>query len=122
MKTDPRLKSHVRELRKNMTPAEGILWTALRDRRFLGYKFRRQQVMGEFILDFYCSNTLIALEIDGETHLGKEANDERRTIWLEQQNIKVLRFWNTQVYDELEPVLESIFHECDARKNLRFLC
>ncbi len=120
MKTNPRLKAHARDLRKNMTPAERILWIALRDRRFAGYKFRRQQVVGDYIIDFYCTNALLALEIDGETHLGKEESDERRTIWLQQQNIKVLRFWNTQVYDELESVLELIFRECDARKDLRF--
>jgi very-short-patch-repair endonuclease len=120
MKTNPRLKSHARDLRKNMTPAERILWTALRDRRFAGYKFRRQQVVGEYVLDFYCSNALLALEIDGKTHLGKEESDSRRTTWLEEQNIKVLRFWNTQVYDELESALEFIFRECDARKDLRF--
>jgi very-short-patch-repair endonuclease len=120
MKQDARLKEHARELRKNMTPAERILWGALRGRQFAGYKFRRQQPFGEYVLDFFCSNTRLALEIDGETHLGKEKPDERRSQWLEQQGIKVLRFWNTQVYDELEAVLEMIFRECEARKDLRF--
>ena len=113
MKTNPHLKAHARELRQNLTPAERILWSALRGRRFVGYKFRRQQVMGEYILDFYCANTMLSLEIDGETHLGKEQHDERRTRWIEQQGIKVLRLWNTQVYDELEAVLEAIFRECE---------
>ena len=63
---------------------------------------------------------LMALEVDGETHLGKEKSDERRTAWIEKQGIKVMRFWNTQVFDELESVLEAIFRECDARKGMRF--
>ena len=103
-----------------MTPAERILWRELRGRRFAGYKFRRQQIMGGYVLDFYCSNTQLAIEVDGETHLGKEKSDERRSQWLEKQGIKTLRFWNTQVYDELEAVLEMAFRECDARKDLRF--
>ncbi len=109
MKSDPRLKAHARELRLNMTPAERILWSALRDRRFAGFKFRRQQVFGEYVLDFFCSNARLAIEVDGETHLGKEQSDERRSQWLGQQGVKVLRFWNTHVYDELEAVLEAIF-------------
>ena len=76
MKTNPTLTARARELRKNMTPAERILWKALRGRRFVNYKFRRQQPFGEYILDFYCSNTQIELEIDGETHLGREPHDE----------------------------------------------
>ena len=119
MRTDSRLKAHARQLRKEMTPAERILWHELRGRRFDGLKFRRQQIMGEYILDFYCAQTLLAIEVDGETHLGKETSDEKRSQWIERQGIKVLRFWNTQVYDELEAVLELIFRECDARKNQR---
>jgi very-short-patch-repair endonuclease len=83
-------------------------------------KFRRQHPFAEYILDFYCSNTRLLLEIDGETHLGNEKADERRSAWLQQQGVKVLRFWNTQICDELESVLEMIFRECDARKDLRF--
>ena len=120
MKSAPRLKAYARELRQNMTPAERILWAALRRRRFAGYKVRRQQIVGGYVLDFYCSNARLALEVDGETHLGKEKSDERRSQWLEEQGIRVLRFWNTQVYDELEAVLELVFRECKGRKDLRF--
>ncbi len=120
MQKDPQLKSYARELRKNMTPAERILWQALRGGRLAGFKFRRQQPFGEYVLDFYCSNASLALEIDGETHLGKESADDRRSQWLEQQGIKVLRFWNTQIYDELDGVLELIFRECETRNDSRF--
>jgi very-short-patch-repair endonuclease len=120
MKNDARLKAAARELRQNMTPAEKILWAALRGRRFAGFMFRRQQVVGAYILDFYCSSTMLTIEVDGETHLGKEQPDRSRTDWLEQRGIKVPRFWNTQIYDELEAVLELIFRECDERMDLRF--
>ncbi len=120
MERNPHLKTHARELRKNMTPAERILWGSFRGRRLTEFTFRRQQVFGEYILDFYSSSTILVLEIDGETHLGKEAPDERRSQWLEQHGIKVLRFWNTQIYDELDGVLELVFRECEARKDLRF--
>src|SRR6185369_14324407 len=89
MKTNPELKAHARELRKGMTPAEKILWRALRDRRLCEYKFRRQQVFGKYVLDFYCANARLVLEIDGETHLGKEKSDEQRDTWLAERGIKV---------------------------------
>ncbi|MBI1830216.1 MAG: DUF559 domain-containing protein [Planctomycetes bacterium] len=97
-----------------------MLWKELRGRRFAGFKFRRQQVFGSHVLDFYCSNARLALEVDGETHLGKEKLDERRNLWLERQTIKVLRFWNSQIYDELESVLELVFRECECRRDQRF--
>jgi very-short-patch-repair endonuclease len=73
-------------------------------------------VIDSFIVDFYCAEAGLVLEIDGETHLGKEALDQRRQGWLEQQGYTVLRFWNTDVYDDLEVVLEAIWLECGARK------
>src|SRR5262249_47755024 len=116
MKTDPLLKDLSRELRRQSTPAEHILWPLLRGRRLGGLKFRRQQVVGPFILDFFRAETTIAVELDGETHLGNEDKDKTRQEWLEKQGIKVLRFWNTEVYDDQEAVLEMIWRECDARR------
>ncbi len=118
MKADPYLKARARELRRNMTPAERILWNALRGRRFAGFKFRRQQVFGTYVLDFYCANARLTIEVDGETHLEKSKDDERRSDWLEKQGVKVLRFWNNQIYDELEAVLELLFRECEARRDM----
>jgi very-short-patch-repair endonuclease len=99
-----------------MTPAERILWNAVRGRRFVGFKFRRQQVFGGYILDFFCSHIKLVLEIDGESHLANEEYDKKRSQWLESQGIKVLRFWNNQIFDDLDSVLEMIFRECDARR------
>jgi very-short-patch-repair endonuclease len=116
MRLDPWFKQRSRELRDELTPAESILWAQLRGRRFSGLKFRRQHVIGSFIVDFYCAEVSLILEIDGETHLGKAPLDEARQSWLQAQGYRVLRFWNTEVYDELEPVLEAIWQECEARR------
>ncbi len=75
MRLDAWFKQRSRDLRHEATPAEGILWRKLRERRFSGLKFRRQHVIGSFIVDFYCAEVAMILEIDGETHLGKEALD-----------------------------------------------
>jgi very-short-patch-repair endonuclease len=115
MKKDPLLKSRSRALRREMTPAEKILWGRLRDRRFAGFKFRRQHVIGPYIVDFYCAQARLVLEIDGETHLGRERPDQTRQSWLEGQGLKVVRFWNTEVYDDGDPVMEIIWRECVAR-------
>jgi very-short-patch-repair endonuclease len=88
-----------RELRREMTPAERIVWKQLRDRRFAGFKFRRQQPIGPYIVDFFCASRRLVVELDGETHLGKEVNDQIRQGYLERQGLRVLRFWNTEVYE-----------------------
>jgi len=114
MRIDPWYKQRARELRHEATPAEAILWKQLRGRRFAGFKFRRQHVIGSFIVDFYCAEVALLLEIDGETHLGKETLDQQRQRWLEERGYRVIRFWNTDVYDNLEVILESIWCECTA--------
>jgi len=113
MKNDPNLLAKARELRKNLTPAEERLWFHLRDRRFAGLKFRRQQTIGAFIVDFFCSKVKLVIELDGETHLGNEAKDTHRDGWLSQQGYRVLRYYNTQVFDELDAVLEDIWRACE---------
>ena len=117
MKIDPTLKGNARALRKNLSPAERILWKSLRGRRFAGFKFRRQHPWGNYILDFYCPDASVVVEVDGETHLGREKEDSQRTRWLEQQGLKIFRVWNNQVYDELESVLEGIYLECMCRSS-----
>jgi len=74
----------------------------LRDRQCAGFKFRRQHVVGPFIVDFFCASCSLGVEIDGETHLGRERADFKRQRFLETEGLKVLRFWNTEVYDDLE--------------------
>src|SRR5262245_7254876 len=112
MKKQPTLKTRARELRRHLTPAEKTLWRHLRGRRFAGFKFRRQFATGRYILYFCCPALNLILEIDGETHLGNETRDLERQRWLEAQGCRVLRFWNTEVYDDLETVLEAIWIGC----------
>jgi very-short-patch-repair endonuclease len=94
-------------LRKNATDAERQLWRYLRKRQ-LGVKFRQQQPLGHYIVDFVCFEKRLIIEIDGGQHQEQIVYDEIRTDWLKQQGYKVLRFWNNQVLYEIEAVLEAI--------------
>ena len=101
---------YARQLRANMTPAEGILWRELRNRRFAGVKFRRQQPLDCYIADFFCAAARLVIELDGDSHMGKEERDAQRQIYIESHGIRVIRFWNVEVYDELGWVLDCIDH------------
>ncbi len=114
-KLDPVIKEHARSLRRNLAPAEKILWKSLRGRRFASLKFRRQHPVGAYIVDFICLEIALAIELDGESHLVRTNQDEMRDRWLASQGIKVLRFWNTQVFDENDAVMEMIWQECTQR-------
>ena len=104
-----RLKSVRRKLRHNLTEAEIKLWSRLR-KSGLGYKFRRQFSVGNFILDFYCPKLRLAIEIDGKQHTTSENReyDYSRTDFLEEYNIKVLRFENYEVINNLDQVCNKI--------------
>ncbi len=103
------VKEKRRALRKEMPPAEKIIWNALRDKN-LGMKFRRQFSIGPFIVDFYCSQLKLAIEIDGESHFaeGAEIRDRERQEFIESKGVHVLRFTNTDVYEKLEGVIAQI--------------
>jgi len=98
-----------------MTPAEAILWKHLRARRFVDFKFRRQHPIGPFFADIACHECKLIVELEGESHLGSERKDAARSQWLAEHGWQVVRFWNTQVYDELEVVLEAIHQTCLER-------
>ena len=101
-------KEYRKALRNNMTPAEATLWRALKGRGVGGMKFRRQQSIGPFILDFYCPEHLLGIELDGTSHDCKYEYDEKRTEYLHRQGIRVLRFSNQQVFTSLQGVLAEI--------------
>lgn len=109
----PHLLANARQLRQLLTDAERLLWQLLRGRQLAGCKFRRQHPIGNFILDFYCHDKQLAVELDGGQHNdpNQREADERRTAWLAEQGIKVLRFWNNEVLQETEGVLEEIFRQ-----------
>lgn len=104
------LKGHRKELRQNLTPAEAALWKALQGGQLDGRKFRRQHSFGNYILDFYCPAEKLAVELDGRHHFsdaGFEAESER-TAFLNCHGIRVLRFENKVVFEQLDGVLEEI--------------
>ena len=92
-----------------MTEAERKLWLHLRDWRPAGYHFRRQAPLGHFIADFACLHARLVVELDGGQHTEQVAEDSRRTACLAEHGFRVLRFWNHQVFSELDDVLDTIW-------------
>ncbi len=101
---------NARELRKNETEAEKILWNVLRSRRCEGLKFRRQHPASQFILDFYCHEYFLGIEVDGSIHENEDAKqyDQNRAVELEDLGITILRFRNEDVLNNLTEVLQEI--------------
>lgn len=99
-----------RRLRQTQTEAERALWARLRNRRLKGVKFRRQQPIGRYIVDFVSFEKRTVVEIDGGQHdqTGVSNKDEERTAWLIGEGYRVLRFWNNEVLKNMEGVLEAI--------------
>jgi very-short-patch-repair endonuclease len=99
-----------KELRKNLTPAEAFLWKQLQKRQLKGRKFRRQHSIENFIVDFYCAQEELIIELDGEVHKNAtaEEKDRKRDKRLEELGFKVLRFENKMIFDFLPSVLKEI--------------
>lgn len=95
-------------LRKQLTDAERRLWYLLRGRRFKGWKFRRQHPVGPYVADFACLECRLIIEVDGGQHVQNQAADESRSALLRDQGFTVLRFWNNDVLNDTERVLEAI--------------
>ena len=106
-------------LRKRMGEAERVLWRELRNRRFAKYKFRRQHRFAPYILDFFCADAQLAVEIDGGGHNEdpQREKDEKRTAFLNENGIEVIRFWNSDVLSELKSVLATIYVALENRSN-----
>jgi cyclase len=99
---------NAKQLRKNMTEAEKLLWTFLKD--INGFKFRRQHPLGIYIADFYCHKAALVIELDGDIHDNEEIkrNDIERQQWLEQQGLLVVRFKNEEIVSSIDIVLKTI--------------
>ena len=105
----PHERSRARNLRTEMTDAERRLWFRLRAHRFQGASFRRQVPIGPYIVDFLCLSARLIIEVDGGQHASSQANhDVVRDAYLREQGFRVLRFWNNDVLENFEGVLESI--------------
>ncbi|MBI5330747.1 MAG: endonuclease domain-containing protein [Betaproteobacteria bacterium] len=97
-----------RQLRTAQTDAETLLWSRLRAHRLLGLKFRRQQPLGPYVVDFSCPEKKLIVELDGGQHQEQAVYDEERDAWLKAEGYAVLRYWNNELMSNLEGVLEDI--------------
>jgi very-short-patch-repair endonuclease len=104
-----------KSLRVEQTAAEKKLWSRLRNRALAGLKFRRQQPIGRYIVDFFCAEKNLVIELDGVVHLYREDQDKYRQTWLESEGFSVLRFLNTDICQNIEVVLEEVLRECDDK-------
>jgi very-short-patch-repair endonuclease len=100
--------ARARKLRQTSTEVEKRLWRWLRDGRLDGLSFRRQHPAGPYILDFYCPQLRLSIELDGSQHHVQENRDVKRTAWLQRCGVTELRFWNNDVTQNLYGVLETI--------------
>ena len=106
-----KLKHLSRNLRKNMTDAENLLWSKLKSKQMLGFQFYRQKTIGNYIVDFYCPKSNLVIEIDGGEHYSEKKlkSDEVRDNYMEENELTVLRYSDLDVLQNLEIVLEDIF-------------
>jgi very-short-patch-repair endonuclease len=116
----PHLKHKGRELRKNMTDSERVLWSRLRGRQLLGVQFYRQKPVGKYIVDFYAPKTKLVVEVDGSQHLTQEhtEKDNYRDQCLAAADLRVLRFNSREVLEETDAVIEVIYRTMEERLNL----
>ncbi len=107
---NPKLKEYARQLRNNSTKSEIILWKYLKGKQMLGYDFHRQKPLDNYIVDFFCHELMVAIEIDGYTHLLEEVQekDEKKEKRLNELGITVLRFHDDLVFNDIENVLREI--------------
>src|SRR6185295_8004068 len=103
------LKRFKKSLRKSQTDAEDILWYQLRNRNFKNHKFRRQHILCGYIVDFVCLEEKLVIELDGGQHAEKIEYDSARTLKLEADGFQVLRFWNNQILNDMDGILETIY-------------
>ena len=105
------LSPHANRLRRDETDAERKLWMHLRDRQLNGLKYRRQQSIGRYIVDFFCPERRLVIELDGGQHASQVQKDQRCTEFLNKAGYRVLRFWDHEVLTDTEAVLQKIVNE-----------
>ncbi len=97
-----------RQLRKDQTEAEALLWSQLRNRCLKSFKFRRQHRIGPYFADFVCIDHRLIVEVDGGQHVDRAGYDETRTRFLEAHGYRVLRFWNSDIAERMNEVLDEV--------------
>ena len=118
MKLDPQLLEFAKTMRSNATDAEYLMWQLLRAKRFINLKFRRQHVIAPYIVDFYCHELGLVIELDGSQHGTDDAieYDAERTRFLEALDLRVVRYWNHDVSNRTDVVLEDLWMRCSELK------
>ena len=109
------LVERAKQLRREMTPEEKILWQHLRHNRLGGFHFRRQQIIDGFVVDFYCHATGLVVEVDGLIHEQQLERDEQRDDKLRLRGLRILRFKNEEIRNDLDGVLARILEACRTR-------
>ncbi len=108
VRTEYKTQTRAIRLRANMTDAEKKLWRHLRGRQLDARQFRKQVPIGNYVVDFCCLKAQLVVEVDGGQHDVHSAQDERRTRWLNAQGYRVIRFWNNEVLQNIDGVLQEI--------------
>ena len=101
-----------KNLRKSSTVAERLLWRHLRAKQVEGYKFRRQEPIGNYVVDFVCFEKRMIIEVDGSQHQIEKDKDTKRDKWFKEQGFRILRFWNNEVINNTDGVLTVIRENC----------
>ena len=114
---DPKLKQRSRDLRNNSTLSEVLFWNQIKGRKIKGYQFMRQKPILNYIVDFYCSKLKLVVEIDGDSHIGKEAKDVYRQSKIEALGIKFLRFSDPDVKKNINGVILDLLNKINEIEN-----
>ena len=119
-KIDPQLLIFAKSMRHSSTDAEQLIWQILRAKQFMNLKFRRQHVIAPYIVDFYCHEIGLVIELDGSQHGTDDAieYDAERTKFLEVLGLTVVRYWNHDVLSRTDVVLEDLWQRCSELKNI----
>jgi very-short-patch-repair endonuclease len=116
IRTGPATRESARRLRKYMTEAEKRLWYRIRRQQLSEHQFRKQVELGSYVVDFCCLKERLVIELDGGQHAEITAYELKRRAWLEGNRYRVLRFWNNEVFENLDGVLEAIVRALRAPK------
>ncbi len=111
-RADQTIRTRAVALRQESTPTEELLWSRLRNRQLYGLKFRRQHPIGQFIVDFYCAETRLIVEIDGPVHEQQRERDRERASILEEGGRRIIRVTDQEVERDIEAILERIAKAC----------
>jgi very-short-patch-repair endonuclease len=118
LRYNPKLKEYARKLRNNSTKSERELWKYLKGRQMKGYDFHRQKPIDEYLVDFFCPKLMLAIELDGYSHLleGYQQKDRRKEYELMQFGVKTIRFWDDEVLDDIDNVLRALESMIEERE------